>query len=132
MVADTENNNLQKCRYHFDQSTGILFKVYFGDITLKDIVETWDQGIENNLIPADNKGFIVDYRKARILIGDDDRPGIAEYFKDHLDVFGGKKIAVVTEDYRDIIQPILVMELDEGYSSRPFSTIEAATGWILD
>ncbi|MGQ8336789.1 hypothetical protein ACUNWD_09580 [Sunxiuqinia sp. A32] len=41
------------------------------------------------------------------------------------------KIAIVTESPKDIVIPTLVQNEDDGYLSRPFSSIEAAIKWVL-
>ena len=56
---------------------------------------------------------------------------IANFYKKHIDIFGNFKIAIVTEEPKDIVIPILVESLDEGYTSCPFSTLEAAINWVL-
>ena len=110
---------------------GILFKYYYGEITLVDISKSWDYAIENYLIPKETKGFILDYRKARFKISIDEHVEIADYYKNHLNLFGRKRIAILVEHPNDVVIPILVESIDEGYLSKPFSTLEAATNWVL-
>jgi hypothetical protein len=121
----------EKVKYKFDDSTGILYKYYFGTITLEDIFTSWNDAISNNLIPKDTKGFILDYTKANFDIEFNELNKIPEYYKQHLDIFGNKKIAIITQSAKDIVFPILVEQKDNGYSSRPFYTLEAAIEWVL-
>jgi hypothetical protein len=109
-----------------------MFKFYFGNITIDDIISSWDYAIENKIIPLETNGFIVDYRNAHFNFPIKEYHRISQYFKDHLNIFGNKRIAVITENPRDIVIPTLVEKEDEGYSSRPFSTVQAAVHWILD
>ena len=121
----------KKFKYQFDSSQGILFKYYYGLITIEDIVSSWEYAFENGLIPKEVKGFILDYRKSNFNINIPEHTAIADFYKKHIDIFGGFKIAIITEDPRDIIIPVLVETKDEGYSSRPFSTLDAAIKWVL-
>ncbi len=121
----------EKVKYKFDDSTGILYKYYFGTITLDDIFTSWNDAISNNIIPKDTKGFILDYTKANFDLEFDELDKIPEYYKQHLDIFRNKKIAILTQSVRDIVYPILVEKKDSGYSSRPFYTLEAAIEWVL-
>lgn len=123
--------DFKKFKYQFDSSSGILYKFYFGEITMADIESSWEYAFENNLIPKETKGFILDYRSATFKIEIDDHVLIADFYKNHIDVFGNQKIGVITEDPRDVIIPILVESKDDGYHSRPFSTLEAAINWVL-
>ena len=121
----------EKVKYKFDESTGILYKYYFGTITLDDIFTSWNDAISNNIIPKDTKGFILDYTKANFDLEFNELDKIPEYYKQHLDIFRNKKIAILTQSVRDIVYPILVEKKDSGYSSRPFYTLEAAIEWVL-
>ena len=122
----------EKFKYVFDRSTGILYKYYYGSITFDDIFSSWDYAIENNLIPEETKGFIMDYRNATMENLLKEYWRISDYYKNHLDIFGNKRIAVVTQRPKDVVVPDLVETKDEGYSSRPFFTTDAALRWILD
>ena len=117
--------------YHFDSELGILFKYYYGSITISDISTSWEYAFKNNLIPKETKGFILDYRNATFDIEIDQYVEIPNFYKKHLDIFGNQRIAIITENAKDIVVPILVEAKDEGYSSKPFSTLEAAISWVL-
>ena len=56
---------------------------------------------------------------------------IADYYKNHLDIFNKRKIAIISENPKDIVIPYLVQTKDKGYISHPFSTIEGAVEWVL-
>lgn len=121
----------EKFKYEFDTETGILFKYYYGSIRLEDIFSSWDYAIENNLIPPQKKGFLLDYRNASFDIKLSDYVKIPEYYVKHLDVFGDQKIAILTQSVQDVAIPTLVETKDHKYQSRPFYTIEAALKWVL-
>ena len=121
----------EKFKFVFDRSTGILYKYYYGSITLEDIFSSWDYAISNNIIPKETKGFILDYRKAHFEIILNEYWRIADYYKKHLDIFGNKRVAIITEKPKDAVIPDLVETKDEGYLSRPFYSPEAAVQWVL-
>ena len=132
MQKDKEmDNKNDKFRYEFDPATGIMFKIYLGPVTLADINESWIYAFENGLIPKETIGFVLDYRQAYFKLIDEVHAGIPVFYRKHLDIFGGKKIAIITESAKDIIVPILVEQEDFGYQSRPFSTKQAAIAWVL-
>jgi hypothetical protein len=120
----------EKVTFQFSPSLGIFFKHYYGSITLEDIRSSWEYIIHNHLIPAETKGFIVDYRNAIMNIPADQHPSIADYYKEHLEVFNNCKIGVLTENPQNVVISILVESKDEGYHSKPFSTMEAAVRWV--
>ncbi len=57
---------------------------------------------------------------------------IAEYYKKHLEIFRDQKIAIITRTSKDVIIPTLVESKDDGYSSKPFYTVDAALKWVLN
>lgn len=120
----------EKTKYEFDSSLGILYKFYFGEITIVDITNTWEYAINNNIIPENTKGFILDYRNANFKIKEGELSQISNYYRNHLSIFGNKKIAIITENPKDIVVPFLVETEDDGYSSRPFTSTNAAIKWI--
>lgn len=121
----------KKFKYEFNNSLGILFKTYYGPITIEDILSSWEYAFENQLIPKDKKGFILDYRDSNFNIEISEYTAISDFYKKHIAVFGNYKIAIISEKSRDIVVPILVETKDDGYISRPFSTLEAAINWVL-
>jgi hypothetical protein len=118
-------------KYQCDSSLGILFKYYYGLISIEDIESSWEYAFENGLIPKEAKGFILDYRNSNFNMKIEDHALIVEFYKKHLDVFGNLKIAILTEGSKDIVIPMLVSKEDDGYSSRPFYSLEAAIVWVL-
>ena len=132
MKAKDEKAKETGFTYEFDEQTGILFKNYFGPVNLKTLISSWDDAIAKQIIPANTKGFILDYRKATLKVGLHEFTGIPDYYKSHPEIFENKKIAILVDNPRDTVVPILVREKDSGYESKPFSTLEAAIQWILE
>ena len=120
----------EKFKYEYDETRGILFKYYYFDISLKDIEDSWYYAFENDIIPQGTRSFILDYRGAHLNMVPDETSKIAEFFKQHLEIFAGAKIAIIMEKPSQFIFPILVQMKDEGYISKPFSTMEAAIEWL--
>ena len=121
----------KKFDYKFDDSLGLLFKTYYGPITIEDIEASWEYAFDNNLIPKGVKGFILDYHNANFTFSLDQHFLIANFYKNHLEIFGNLKIAILVTDPADIVVPILVEQKDDGYYSKPFFTLEAAIHWVL-
>jgi hypothetical protein len=117
--------------YSFDAESGILFKRYFGNITIEIIKESWLKAFENNLIPDDVKGFILDYTQGTFDFPLQDFQKISAFYREHLDVFDGLRVGIVTHNPKDQIVPKLVAMEDQGYHSKEFSTMEAAVAWVL-
>lgn len=122
---------MAKYTLEFDDKLCILFKYYWGEISLRDISASWNEIISNRLIPENTRGFILDYRNAHFNVNLEEYEAIPDFYRQHAVVFGGYRIAILTESPQDIVIPVLVHEKDYGYESQPFSTIEAAIHWVL-
>lgn len=120
-----------KFKYHFNNSLKILFKYYYGHITINDIESSWEYAFKNNLIPKDTKGFVLDYTNATLDMKPDEHTAIADFYKKHIEIFRNYKIGIVTDNPKDVVIPILVETKDDGYESSPFSSMEAAIEWVL-
>ena len=118
-------------KYHFDASLGVLFKYYYGEINLSDILSSWEYAFENNLIPKETKGFIIDYTKACFDMEVKHHHAIADFYRDNIEEFNKCKIAVITLSPKDIVISILVGSKNLGCESKPFSTVEGALEWVL-
>ena len=121
----------EKFSFHFSSSLGIFFKHYYGNITLDDIYSSWKYVIDNHLIPSETKGFILDYRDATLDFPPKQHSAISDFYKSHLEVFGNLKIAILTDNPQNVVVSVLVESEDEGYHSRPFTTMQAAIVWVL-
>ncbi|RXP57896.1 hypothetical protein EC396_06340 [Lutibacter sp. HS1-25] len=121
----------QNYKYHFDASLGVLFKYYYGEISVTDISSSWKYAFDNNLIPKETKGFVIDYTNASFAMEVQQHNLIADFYRDHIEEFDKCKIAVITLNPKDIVIPILVGSKNLGCESQPFSTLEAAIEWVL-
>ena len=120
-----------KWKYEYNTEFGVLFKYYYGSIGIDDIIISWKQAFEKQLIPKEVKGFILDYTQASFNLEHHEHVKIAEFYQNNLEVFGNHKFAILTKNPKDIVIPILVKSKDKGYSSRPFTTLPAALNWVL-
>lgn len=121
----------EKFKYDYNEENRLLYKYYYGLITLEDIITSWLFAFDNNIIPNDVKGFILDYKNANFNIPIKDHIKIAEFYQKHLDVFANQKIAIITDNPQDIRIPPMVSTKDDGFNSKAFTTLTAAINWIL-
>lgn len=119
----------EKFKYEYKDS--IVFKSYFGLITVNDVKKSWLDAFEKKLFPEKNIGFVLDYRAAHFDIEPGRHIEIPKFYREHPDVFENKRIAVVTEKPEDVVYPMLIRLQDRDYESRPFSTMNAAINWVL-
>ena len=81
-----------KTEYKFDESTGIMYKYYHGDVTLEVIISSWEYAIDNNVIPRKVKGFILDCRDANLKMKISETSGMSDFFNKQRDIFRNLKV----------------------------------------
>ncbi|HRY97727.1 MAG TPA: hypothetical protein P5550_01590 [Bacteroidales bacterium] len=121
---------VRKFLYSYNEELMVLFKYYYGKVSLADIRESWAHAFEHDLIPPGTKAFVLDYREATFDLPLTDTRGIAAFYRNNLRYFQDARIAIITERPDQVVIPTLVEQLDDGYSSRPFFTMEAAVAWV--
>lgn len=117
--------------FSFDNSRGIFYKYYSGEVSFNEFESSWLYIIRNQFLPNEAKGILIDYRDAFVNSPIDEAYRISTFFSCNLKVFNNKKIAFVTSTPEQIVLPVLVREFEYNYQSRPFSTIEAAEHWLI-
>ncbi|MBN2616133.1 MAG: STAS/SEC14 domain-containing protein [Bacteroidales bacterium] len=116
--------------YYYDAESGIMYKSYFGEITVEDIESSWEAAIEQNLIPEHTKKYIIDYRKAILKVKSTEHSAISDFYKKYPSTFKDARIAVISDSPRNTVIAILVHEKDEGFQSFPFDDLKEALEWI--
>ena len=121
-----------KITFKFDNTEKVLFKYYTGEINLQDIKLSWDEMFDSKSVPEDNKGYVLDFRDAKLHIHYKEYTKIIAYVKRNLEKFGHKKMAIITKDASDIVIPLLVRENFKGFNTKPFGSPGAAITWVLN
>lgn len=119
-----------KVQFEFDADTKIFYKSIKGVITLDDIKNSWREVVKKELMPDSIVGFILDYRKAHFDMNSHDFDNVAKYYSTNKAFFKGKQIAVITNDPKDIVLPMLLEKMHNCFEIHPFSTMEAAVEWL--
>lgn len=122
---------VSSCKYHYEQSEGVLYKIYIGPVSFEFFVSTWKNAFETGEVPEGIKRYVIDYTSAHFKVKVSEYLKIAEFYKEHINYFRGARIAIVVSNPQDIVIPILVETKDDGYSSKTFTTLEAARKWAM-
>jgi hypothetical protein len=75
-------------------------------------------------------GVVNDIRDAELLMEVADLKKLIELFEEHIDIFGKTKMAVLVSSYKNIVFPMMGDKLTSKLNIKPFSTFDAAVGWI--
>jgi hypothetical protein len=118
--------------FNFEFQTGILTKRHIGEITILDIIDSWEWAFKTELIPDGTKRFLLDYREAIVHETLKSSESIVKFYHNNIDQFRDSKFAIVSENPKNVALSMLVQKQDSNYQSRPFSTIEKAIDWLIE
>ena len=110
----------------------IFYKNYYGEISFEDLVASWEEVINQKLIPDNVKRFVINYKEATILFPPKHTKDIANFYNLHNDIFAQSKIAMVMETPNQVVFPQLIQEEDINFTVRTFYTSEAAVEWLME
>tara|TARA_R110001583_G_scaffold12056_4_gene53757 strand:+ start:12749 stop:13123 length:375 start_codon:yes stop_codon:yes gene_type:complete len=119
-------------KFELNSELNILYKNYYGSISIENIFSSWEHAFSNDVIPSDIKGFILDFRESTFDFKTERFIEIVDFYKRNIEFYRGKKVALISTNPSDLVVPILFNSKDKGYSSKSFSTQEAALDWILE
>lgn len=127
-MQDLYKSKLLDCRY--DTETGIFYKYYFGNIEFNDIVYSWNEIIENRIIPEKTSKFILDYTSATYTSAPETASKIAQFYKQNEHIFSGARLAFIMQRSNQVILPVVVDAECSFMSVKPFFTIDRAQYWL--
>ncbi len=116
--------------YSTSNNDKILIRSFKGYVNVEDILASWNYIIEYGLINSKIIGVISDFCESELIIDDKDFSRFKEYYDAKSNLFKNLKTTqiIITPQ---IVFPILFQLKYEKIKSKSFSTIEAASWWIL-
>ncbi len=119
-----------KVEFKFDKENNIFFKIYSGDIYFDDFITSWENAIQNNLIPPGVKKFIIDYKDATIMFDHGRVKDIAIFYTKYDNIFRNSKIALIMVKPKHVIFPMMIESEGVNFIVKPFYTLEGALKWL--
>jgi len=116
---------------HKSCPNSILVREFRGEINLDDIVNSWKYIIKQHLITSETKGIINNFLPCEKLFLDLESFKILIAYLKEIKSTKQLKIAVITNKPDIIIFPMLGENQEQELNIKPFTTIKAATNWII-
>lgn len=110
--------------------TSILIRKFIGRTCSSDIINSWEYLLKNNLIDSHIKGIITDLTVCDLNLDLESFEAVL-YYMEKQDCLKKIKCPVISNNPKIIIFPFLAEKQSTELKVKPFSTIEAATNWIL-
>ncbi len=115
-------------KYELNENNSILVRTIYGQITMSEIIELWEEDITNKRVTSDLKAVITDLTKGKNLSKMGERKNITAFYRNNIDFFKNIKIAVVLND-SSISIPLMYEQEHQDIQHLAFSTLDAAMKW---
>lgn len=108
----------------------ILIRKFSGSVGLKEIIDSWDYLLGSGMLNSEVKGVINDLSDCDLQMDMNNFNELIWYLKSK-DIFHQAKLAVICNDPKQIIFPVMGEMKEKGLNIRPFSIEDAAVEWIM-
>ena len=115
-------------RKHELYPESILIRDFVGKVDVHDIIDSWEFLFENKMISHKIKGVINNLSGCDLCLDMDSFKILIAYLKKQ-EFLKGVKLAVICNNPKTIIFPMLVENKESELKIKPFSTMEAAVSW---
>lgn len=114
----------------FSKDKKIIIRTFSGNITFREIMQSWNHLIHNKIITPEHIGVINDFQDARLNINFENLEQLIGFFKTHSKIFSTLKLAVITKSTDDVVFPMYAGETNPDIKIKAFCTTKAAEEWI--
>lgn len=118
-------------RNHEVYPESILIRDFTNKVSVDEIIRSWEYLIENNMINPSIKGVINNIAGCELEMTIDSFEILIDYLK-MKKIFNNIKLAVICDNPKTIIFPILGAIDVKELKIKPFSTFASAENWILN
>lgn len=108
----------------------IFIRRFIGNISLNDIIDSWEYLRINKVIDDQIKGVINNLSECNLILDMESFKTLIAYLEKQ-NYLKDIKLAVIADTPKKIIFPVLGENNESGLKIRPFTTIKAAVDWIL-
>jgi len=109
----------------------ILVRKFEGEVTVDEIIASWKYLLENSMLNAEIKGVINDMTDCNLRMSMDSFQKLLSFLRSE-EVFHRIKLAVISNDPKTIIFPVLGEKKEKELYIKPFATSQAAIHWIIN
>lgn len=117
-------------RKHDLYPESILIRDFEGEVSVNDIIESWEYIATNKLIADSTKGIINNLSGCNLLMDMKSFNILISYLKKQ-EYLSEIKLAVICDNPGTIIFPALGESKERALQIKPFSTMDAAVKWVI-
>lgn len=115
----------------FHEQDGVIIRRFSGEVCFADMMESWQTLLDSYADLEQYKGILTTFLDADISEEDSNLNVMVEFLKQHLDQLKNLKIAMVMNTPL-VTNTIILSQKVKSLQIKPFSTFDAAMGWILN
>lgn len=108
----------------------ILIRNFVDKVGINEIIDSWSYLFDNKLITKSTKGVVNDLSNCELFMDMTGFKTLMAFLKNN-DYLKGIKLAVICDNPKTIIFPILGEMEETELKIKPFATMKAAVDWII-
>ncbi len=117
--------------YSYSEDGLILIREFRNKVTMKDIIDSWEEIVMKDMIPQNVKGVVTNFNSCELNINPGELDEIYNFFQRNIHYMMNLKIAVVIDSPK-VVFPTLFKLRYSAILLESFCTKEAAIKWILN
>lgn len=109
----------------------ILLREFKGEISIDDVIDSFEEILEKEMLSANTLGIITDLRKVKIDVSPKVFRKISGFLKSNPEIYKFK-LAAVTDSPKQVVLATIANKVSSKLKIKPFSTLDASIKWMTE
>lgn len=109
----------------------VLLREFKGEISIDDVIDSFEEILEKEMLSANTLGIITDLRKVKIDVSPKVFGKISGFLKSNPEIYKFK-LAAVTDSPKQVVLATIANKVSSKLKIKPFSTLDASIKWMTE
>lgn len=109
----------------------ILCRKFSDNASLKDVISSFEEIMENQMLSENTIGIISDLRGVKFDINPSVFKRVSAFLKSNPELYT-YKLAAITDTPKQVVMVIIANNVSSKLNAKPFSTLEASLKWMTE
>lgn len=109
----------------------ILLREFKGEISIDDVIDSFEEILEKEMLSANTLGIITDLRKVKIDVNPKVFSKISGFLKSNPEIYKFK-FAALTDSPKQVVLATIANKVSSKLKIKPFSTLDASIKWMTE
>ncbi|MGZ2369660.1 hypothetical protein ACXR6G_07720 [Ancylomarina sp. YFZ004] len=113
------------------QKSRILYREFIKEISIDDVIASFEEIIDKDMLADNTCGIITDLRGVKLDISPKVFKKMSAFMKRNPELYK-YKLAAITDSPKQVVLATIVSKLSSKLKVKPFSTYEASVKWMIE